>query len=54
MKTMISSDEFSDNDDETIKKKIKTKNNLKVIPVARIEDLLSEVFTKKIKFNKIK
>ena len=50
--TMISSDEYSDHEDEPLK--TKTKKQLKVIPVARIEDLLSEVFTKKIKFNKIK
>ena len=48
--TMISSDEYSDNEEYDSK----SKNKLKVIPVARIEDLLSEVFTKKIKFNKIK
>ena len=52
--TMISSDEYSDNEDEAPKIKTKLKKQLKVIPVARIEDLLSEVFTKKIKFNKIK
>ena len=51
---MISSDEYSDHEDEAPKIKTKLKKQLKEIPVARIEDLLSEVFTKKIKFNKIK
>jgi ATP-dependent Lon protease len=50
--TMISSDEYSDSEYEGTQD---NKNNqLKVIPVSRIEDVLSEVFTKKLKFNKIK
>ena len=49
---MISSDEYSESDEESIDKK--KKKQLIVKPISRIEELLSEVFTKKIKFNKIK
>jgi ATP-dependent Lon protease len=48
--TMISSDEYSDSENEpTIVKK-----HLKVVLVSRIEEVLADIFTKKVKFNNIR
>ena len=54
--TIISSDEFScdsDDDNKIDTKSNKIKNKLNVILVSRIEEVISNVYTKKIKFNKI-
>ena len=47
--TMISSDEFSDSDDDSNKKKF-VDVGLEVVLVSRIEEILSSVYTKKMKF----
>ena len=54
--TIISSDEFSCDSDEDNKQDLqsdKIKNKINVILVSRIEEVISTVYTKKIKFNKI-